>query len=1192
MYFKRIEIHGFKSFADPVVIEFDQGITCVVGPNGSGKSNISDAIRWVLGEQSPKTLRGDKMEDVIFAGTQNRKMRGMAEVTLVIDNSTSILPVEFSEVAITRRLFRSGESEYEINNSPCRMRDIRDMIMDTGIGVDGYSLIGQGKISEIISNKTESIREIFEETAGIVSYRTSKKEAERKLEKAGENLDRVCDIIAEIEDRIDGLREDSEKASEYLELSSRYKELEVNIILRNIERAEGKVTTLRDDVAELARKISEGNALIEELEDKLHLAKEERRKLEIENKKYRDEMLALTTEMAEIEKEEELSGAKRESLANTVDRLHGEIDSLAEKIANGETEVMSLREELGNIRDLLTGKRNELAEVVEKQSGKEAKIRELTEGINSRRAEAFSISLEMTRLEEEKASVDKNINSLADRLSAMEDEKSDESSLREEMVAEHRKNEERANEIAGEIEDVLKAVEEAHRQAAIAEKKRKENFSKVEKQKVDLGAARSRRRTLEEMESSYEGYQAGVRHVMRADLPGIEGVVGNLIDVPTGMEVAIETALGGGMQNIVCTTDRAAKGAIEELKRTGAGRATLLPIESIRPRKRVYEEALEDMVGFVDYALDAIHFDDRHRKPMEYLLGNILIFNNLDNAMEAAKSLRQSFRIVTLDGEVINASGAVTGGHYRNKRANILERKSDIDSLQNVIENLLTEIDKTERMAQEASKQEGLFREEAKQKTEELGRLREEQSEVREMLSSAKTKIESMNQDDQKRSSQLMNLVEQQNQLTEEAGAIKRKYADKKASLSSLEKEIEDLEEKLESESDEVSDDSEGITDLKVELESLQEKERSKLEIISRRESDIAYDREQQEEKKTELAQVLGEIDNLSAEVEDNAYEAKKVRKVEIEELLEAIENKLSDCDKTITDSEVEEDETRKTVESLQGQKHDLEIKITKNDGQVDSLKDRLWEEFEISYAEALDMQAEDFVISRAVQENRKIKSRLRELGDVNVGAIEEYEEVNKRYSFLTSQRDDIQNSMDELNDIIRDMEKIIRSRFSVSFKAIVENFKTTFTEFFGGGQADIVIEDESNPLESDIFITAQPPGKQLTHINLLSGGEKTMTAIALMFAVLKTKPTPCCILDEVDAALDDNNIVIFADYLKHFPDTQFTIITHQKDMMEKADVMYGITMPERGVSKVLSLNLGDIAKAQELIEEDEDTAS
>lgn len=1192
MYFKRIEIHGFKSFADPVVIEFDQGITCVVGPNGSGKSNISDAIRWVLGEQSPKTLRGGKMEDIIFAGTQNRKSRGMAEVTLVIDNTTSILPVDFSEVAITRRLFRSGESEYEINNSPCRMRDIRDMIMDTGIGVDGYSLIGQGKISEIISNKTESIREIFEETAGIVSYRTRKKEAERKLEKSSENLDRVCDIIGEIEGRIDGLREDSQRAQEYLKLNNRYEELEVNIILRNIEKSADKVKTLRDDVVGLAKNISDNNSLIEKLEERLSQAKDKRRQLEVDNRLYREEVLEITTAMAEMEKDEELSDAKKESLTQSVERLNAEISSLDGKISNGQEEIRSLETELAELASRLAVKRDALARVLEEQSGKEAGIKELSEDINSRRAEAFSISLEMTRLEEEEAAVANNIHTLKDRRTDMEDDKKDDAGIRDQIIEDHRRNEERANEIEKEIRLIKEAIKEAYEEAKEAERARKDNFSRLERQKVQLGEARSRRATLEELENSYEGYQAGVRHVMQAQLPGIEGVVAELIEVPTGMEVAIETALGGGMQNIVCTTDAAAKNAIGQLKSKSAGRATFLPIESIRPRQRAYEPAVEDMIGFVDYALDAISFDERHRKAMEYLLSNILIFNNLDNAMEASKALRKAFRIVTLEGEVINASGAVTGGHYRNKRANIFERKSDIDSLQNIIENLLNDIEKTEAMAQKASSQEGMFREEAQLKTDQLGSLREEQTEVRERLTSAKTKLDTMSQGDEKRASQLSNIIRQEDQLGEEIKTIRRKHAEKKTALAGLEKEIAGLEEILAKETDDASDDSEDITALKVELESLLGQENSKQEKISSKKQDLGEDRRQKEAKELELDQVLQDIDRLSSGTDFGKYETIRSRKQDLEQLLQEVEEKLEECDAAIDESDREEDRARQDLQALQQQKHDLEIKITKNDSKLDNLKDRLWEEFEISYAEALDMRAEEFAISKATQENRKIKARLRELGDVNIGAIEEYEEVNKRYTFLTAQRDDIQTSMGELDEIIHKLEKIIRSKFKVSFKAIVENFKTTFTEFFGGGQADIVIEDEDNPLESEISITAQPPGKQLTHINLLSGGEKTMTAIALMFSVLKTKPTPCCVLDEVDAALDDSNIVIFADYLKKFTGTQFTMITHQKDMMEKADVMYGVTMPEHGVSKILSLNIGDIARAQELIDEGEGTGS
>lgn len=1192
MYFKRIEIHGFKSFADPVVIEFDQGITCVVGPNGSGKSNISDAIRWVLGEQSARTLRGGKMEDVIFAGTQNRKSRGMAEVTLVIDNSEGILKSDYREVAITRRIFRSGESEYEINREPRKMREIREMIMDTGIGVDGYSLIGQGKISEIISNKTESIREIFEETAGIVSYRTKKRDAERKLSNAKDNLDRVCDIIAEIESRIDGLHEDSDKAKEYLKLKERYEKLEVNITLKEIDKADDKVKTLKEDVEGLLEDIVKNDHFLKDLDSTLEEAKLRRHQLESKNTAYRDELLALTSALAEIEKDQEVSGARREHLNASVQRLGGEIEELEAKIDQGEQEIEKLNRELNEIRRNLADKRGALGAALDQQSGKQAGLTQLNDSIKARRQAAFDSNTEMISLREELASVERNIETLTERRSSMENEKSDESDLRDRLVQAHRTSEERANGLAEKINKIRDEIEKINKDIADAERRRKDNFAKVEAKKVELGRAQSRCKTLEEMESSYEGYQAGVRYVMKAKLPGIEGVVGELIDVPTGMELAIETALAGGMQNIVCTTDKAAKDTIERLKRDGAGRVTLLPIESIRPRPRAYEEELEDMVGFVDYAIDAVSFDEKHRKPMQYLLGNILIFNNLDNAMEASKSLKKSFRIVTLDGEVLNAAGAVTGGRYKNNRANLLERKSDIGALQNDIENLHNEIAHLSAAAKEASKQEGDLRQEAQAKTEELGKCREYLVEVREELAQTRTRLNSISETEEKRSSQLSFLVEQQSNLEADADRLKRELADKKAAFKLLEDEIADLEARFSREQGKVSDDSEGITKLRVEEQELRSSEEAKQDIIGRRQEDVAGYKRQKDLKQEELSMSIKEIDMLASQARGSEYGDKLKRKEEVSQELTQIKDLLENCDRDIDEGERQREEARKAMDSLQSQKYDIEIKIAKNDSKVDNLKEKLWEEFEMSYAQALDMQEEDFAVTKAVSENRQIKARLRELGDVNIGAIEEYEEVSSRYKFMTAQRDDVQNSMDELDRIIRDLESIIRRRFKESFTTIVENFRTTFTEFFGGGQANIEIEDEDNPLESEISITAQPPGKQLTHINLLSGGEKTMTAIALMFSVLKTKPTPCCVLDEVDAALDDSNIEIFADYLKNFRGTQFTLITHQKDMMEKADVMYGVTMPEHGVSKILSLNVGEMAKAEEILAEEPKAAN
>ncbi|MEE1038556.1 MAG: chromosome segregation protein SMC [Eubacterium sp.] len=1178
MYFKRIEMHGFKSFAEPVTIEFDKGITCVVGPNGSGKSNISDAIRWVLGEQSPKMLRGGKMEDVIFAGTANRKSRGMAEVTLVIDNSTGILPIEYKEVAITRRMYRSGESEYAINNNQCRMKDIRELLMDTGIGVDGYSLIGQGKISDIISNKTDSIREIFEETAGIVSYRSKKSEAERKLASANTNMDRVNDIIQEIESRIGNLKEDSEKAEEYVGLRDRYRELEINITVNNIEDIEKKSMVLSDDLAELEREMEELNKKQSDLEKEIADAKFKLDNYDGQLYDTEDKLKRATDSYNTNVNENNLNRERLKAMEKDVIRIRGEIFDLKEKLQKEEEG----KEKLFADKRAIDQRHRELeAKLQEEIAAHSSTVNEksaLTEEIDNKKNDIFSLMNRKNSWIVEK-------NSLASMIVNLD---SNEESIRNEQASgkeEHQnlidslemmKNEEAA---AAEKAEKL-ALDEKELTSQINDARADMNNMQKEHQDlgIKIGQKSARKKTIEEMESNYEGYNSGVRFVMKAGVRGIDGVVAELISVPQGYEVALETALGAMMQNVVCDSDDTAKEAIRLLKNNKAGRLTFLPVKSIKSKGVMRDESIEKENGFMGYGVDCTEFDEKYRSVIEYLLGNVVVIDNMDNAVRISKKGSKALKYVTLEGEIINTAGAVTGGKYKNKTANILERRGEIAALEKDIKEMSqAQIEIEDKRSQLRDIQEKL-QERFASVSEDLRNAQIESVNAAGRRKMLEDSLKNFEDKSGRWEAALVNIQKERENASKGIGQLDEKIVAADRDMNNLQVSVEELEEKLGSMSQQIDLASESITAARINATSC-EGEKENIENLLKRveeailqyQSDIQYKEGQMENIHLDENAIKEGIENRNKVIVESRTEKER-----LELYRKQIDRDKFEVSRIYAQSSEAREEASKTAAKIQGQKYDIDVKLARSEAQLDSLKNKLWEDFEVSYAQALSMKSADFAMASAVRENRQIKNRIRELGEVNVGAIKEYAQVKERYEFLTEQRADIQKSTDELNIIINNMDKIIREKFKESFDQVVEHFESTFVEFFGGGSAKIRLDKEDDPLNSNIEIIAQPPGKQLKNINLMSGGEKTMTAIALMFAVLKTKPTPCCILDEVEAALDDHNIHVFANYLKKFENIQFTLITHQKTTMEHADVMYGVTMPERGISKVFSLRMGD----------------
>lgn len=1171
-------MQGFKSFADPVTIELDNGITCIVGPNGSGKSNISDALRWVLGEQSPKQLRGSKMDEVIFAGTATRKPKGMAEVTLVIDNSTGILPLEYNEVAVTRRMFRSGESEYLINGNQCRLRDIKELFMDTGIGVDGYSIIGQGKIQEIVGTKPENRREIFEEAAGIVMYKNRKAEAERKLASASDNLERVRDIIAEIEDRIGGLKEESEKATEYIGLRDRYKSLEVNIILHNISGVERVLEAGKAELESLVKEYNDKVAENEQLEELIEKQRVDEAALNEEFEVSNAELLAKIEELHTISNRGQVNSERLASIEKDLARLAEVISTSEAKLA---AEKASF-DELTSSNDALEA---EYAET-------KAKLKEATFKLNDHTTKRSLVDNEIDNLKDRIIDLNNKsvagqaeINTLStyretlrDRAVTMQQEYEghDETDARnkarlEEISREFNSKEAEVASVKAEIEAVEdKIISVNHKISGIS--------SRIEEVTIISNRALARKNTIEEMENNYDGYNTAVKALMQRNFRGIIGTVSDLIKVPAGFEVAIETALGAAMQNIVCEDDNSAKQAVEWLKSARAGRATFLPVTSIRPGVSKLNSDVASMNGYLGIASEKITADSKYDNVVDYLLCRVILADNMDNAVKISKKAASGFRIVTLEGEVINSSGSITGGKYKNKTANILERKKEIDDLGKKVEALKNEVAKLNESRADGQKELQTLKSNRNDLFAKLQKLDVEINVLRSNRDHAKELVESASDAADKFALELKTLEED----IERATALIEKHQN---NIGSYADEVVTTENKLdELMSDSlryrnlVEEDNEAIVALKVTLSEQDTKILGSNELIERVRdtmTDIENELEDAVTENDELCKQRLLLTNTGAE-SDEKEAVLKEEKTALEEKINSISAALDDNRAKHELALRDQKNASKAIARIQDDKYKLEVKIARNEAVLDSQKNKLWDEFEISYAEALDLKDESFAITSGNKEAKEIRVRMAELGDVNISSIEEYKSVSKRYEFMTAQEADITKAMKELESIIRNMDKTIKEKFKENFDQIVIHFENTFRELFGGGHAELRLEDEDDPLTSGIEIIAQPPGKKLKNINLMSGGEKTLTAIALMFAVLKTKPTPFCILDEVEAALDEANIERFSQYLKNFREIQFAIITHQKVTMEHADVLYGVTMPEQGISRMLSLNLGD----------------
>ena len=1180
MYLKRLELQGFKSFADKTILEFMPGITSVIGPNGSGKSNISDAIRWVLGEQSMKSLRGSKSLDIIFAGTQNRKSLGFAEASLVFDNSDGALPIEYTEVTVTRKIYRSGETGYYINKVPCRLKDVLELFMDTGIGKDGYSIIGQGKIDEILSNKSEDRRHIFEEAAGIVKYRVRKAESEKKLEHTKLNLLRINDILSEIETNIEPLKVQSEKAKKYLNLREELKNIEIGLFLYNIEKYKKELEDIVNDeeIYKTQCNDEEGRlerikALKEELKseiDNITESIEEMSNLGFESKK----------EIEMLNSDINVSKTRIENNKQNKERFEKEIEELDSRIKELEDEKKQKEEKKENLKNNkekfvkeLAEKEKELAEITKKLSSKELEIEEHKKKVEENTDKKYELQADISEQDINYQNYEKRQKQIKNEITGNISELDSARLKKEEISGDFYEIESKRNKILADLENVNKQKQEADR-------KIKDFESKINMLSGEKRIKESKLKFLIETEKEKEGYIKSVKALLKdcetiKDLgKGMHGVLANIIEVPEQYQTAIEMCLGSSLQNVVTENEEDAKRLIEHLRKHNLGRASFLPITSVRGKK--LEKIKGKNNGIIGIASDLIKYSKKYENIILNLLGRTVIVQDMETAIRVAKDNRYSFRIITLEGDVINPSGAITGGSVAKKTVNILGRKSEIEKLQKEIKKLEQQIQKLEKDKED-------YENSIEDVIEEASLFEKELQEIEINYATGKEKIRAIEENINRVETRLNKLKEESKKLDNQKVESEEKKKELQEKITLINEENEKLK-KIITEFAELNKDNQkyvddlnfDITNLKISVSSFDESESSIEEIQERINSEIDSTNKSIKNKKIQIEQIGQDNFNLEKSIEEINEKINKIKE-EVKNSgskIEELKEKRTEKNEKLAQKEEEINSKFKVIEDLKSQIVKIDVKKTKLEESVNEIMDKMWEEYELTPNNVVDYKKPDNV-QLTQKKVKDLRNQIRELGSVNIDSIEEYKNLKDRYDFMCEQRVDLESTMSKLRKIISDMTNIMKEQFKEKFQMINKNFAEVFKELFGGGNASLKLEDKDNILECGIEITVQPPGKKLQNMMLLSGGEKAFTAIALLFAILKINPAPFCVLDEIEAALDDVNVYRYAEYLKKFAkNTQFLVITHRKGTMEAADTVYGITMEENGISKLLSMKL------------------
>lgn len=1184
MLLRSLEMQGFKSFPDKTELNFGKGITAVVGPNGSGKSNISDAVRWVLGETSTKSLRGSKMEDVIFGGTSKRKALGFAQVMLTLDNSDGTLKDHGEIVTVTRRYYRSGESEYKIDGESVRRKDIHELFMDTGLGSDGYSMVGQGKIDSIISAKNEDRRELFEEAAGISRFRHKRKDAERRLDQAQENLVRLLDILGELESRVGPLKKQSEKAQKFLEYSEEKKTLEIGVWLNKINRftVELREQEHKIDAVRASYEVSENDlaAIEKELEEvaekvtSINLAIEQSR---LGASGYEEEALRKDGEISVL-------NATLEHNNETIERLTADITDADGTGATIDEQIEAKNKTIAENEKLIADKKAELESVANELSKVQNENMEISDKTVELNQTLTALTIELSdskvKMSQATSSIDE-INSRKDTIASQIEATQKDIDYTQSQADESNKNLEFLKERIDEYENSLGGYQmkvDAKKQKAEKIKQEAERLARQMAEKSD------RARVLEDLEKNMEGFSGAVKAVLKQSqskaLPGVHGTLSQLITVDNENSTAIEIALGAAMQNVVVSTESDAKRAINYLKQNNVGRATFLPISAIKPRY-MEEKNLDDNFGFVDVASNLVDCDEQYRDIVENLLGRVMVVEDIDCAIAISKRYKNRYKIVTLDGQVMNPGGSMSGGSKGKgsgvlSRANLIEElKSEAQKIGDELKDVQAELKKAVEDANSAVADLQGADADLRNAKEEYIRAEGDAKLISDKLQSFINQRDTMCREQENSEGRILLFNQAVENAKQEAAEIEKQMADTEAELNNVSTGAKELSSKR----DEIREKTEQINLELVTLTKDSEAARLSVEELELRKSTQS---DRVKNITDEINGIKAKNENLMLSINDVKAQADELRQ-KASESNDAVTQKIGDrneLEKRSNELRAKEKATLTDKEKLSGDIVRLEERKANMKKEYDELGDMLFEQYELTKpeAQALGIVIDD--MAEAKKRLHEIKVAIRGLGSINVGAIEEYKEVSERYNFLKEQTDDIEQSKKELAKIIDDLTSSMSEKFMTQFNKINTEFKTCFADFFGGGNGEIILEEPDNCLESAIEIKIQPPGKSVQNINLFSGGEKSLAAMALLFSVLKVQPSPFCIYDEVEAALDDVNVERFAKYMRRMTDkTQFISITHRRGTMEEADVLYGVTMQEKGVSKLLELQSAELAQ-------------
>ncbi len=1179
MYLKSIEVQGFKSFANKIVFDFHNGITGIVGPNGSGKSNVADAVRWVLGEQSAKQLRGAKMEDVIFAGTQNRKPVGFAYVAITLDNSDHALPVEYDEVTVSRRVYRSGESEYKINGHSCRLRDVTEMFYDTGIGKEGYSIIGQGQIDKILSGKPDERRELFDEAAGIVKFKRRKSAAIKKLENERSNLVRVNDILSELEKQVGPLKQQSEKAKEYLNYKTDLKKYDVNAFLLETDRIRketaelnGRLKIVDDDLedskSEYDNTKSEYEAAENQLND-INAQIDENSQtvsaLELENQKLQGEINVFTEQIKTF---------------NANKQLHSErlLDIEKDK-QNKNNSVKELREQYNDLNTELSEYNDKLAAINDTAKALNAEIEGISGQIDNRQNSIYDNLTEQSTIKAENQKFVTMLEQLEIKKSELTSHiikgKSDESAQKQvikSLTAE-------LDNAVGKLEDINNSIEESNTSVTQLKAEIAEKNSELDKLTQNYHREKSRLESLINITERYDGYGNSIKKIMelKDSNPGILGVIADIVKVEKQYETAIETALGGTIQNIVTDKESTAKELIGYLKQNKLGRATFLPLNAIHARNTLENEACINEKGVIGVASNLVRVSFEYEGLAKYLLGRILVVDNIDNALLIAKKYKYSLRIVTLEGEQLNPGGSMTGGAFRNS-SNLLGRRREIEELKQSVSNTNKQITQEKAAVADLRNQVAKYREALDSYNKLLRETHIRKNTIDVNLKQADLKlseiIASYGDDIKEQASidsEILKISESRNQVSGNLNLLDNQN-------EAARKEIENLGKTLEAKKSEEAAVALKIENLKISHSSIEQKASFINENIER----LCKELDNLEEEKTSIQEKIGETKELvsakQADIElvKNSIEESERKITAIGEKLEDLRAAKEKVNASHKEFFKKREELNEKIILLEKDSMRLHNQYDRLEESYDSLVDYMWNEYELTYSYALELKSDELNNINDIRKQINIlKAAIKKLGDVNVNAIEEYKSVSERYEFMKTQHDDMIEAEESLMKVIEELDEGMRTQFTAKFEEIKVEFDKVFKELFGGGRGTIELVEGEDILEAGILIISQPPGKKLQNMMQLSGGEKALTAIALLFAIQNLKPSPFCLLDEIEAALDDSNVGRYANYLhKLTKHTQFIVITHRRGTMSAADRLYGITMQEKGVSTLVSVDL------------------